>query len=157
MEGGKLKAESFINHSLVQLNHLLLQQLTQILVWQQNGLPKNGRQQKYVDKKFVEAPSKIAIFFPCKTQWFQICYLVRVNSPVWFLRLPFEVFWTKTKTQLTWTISVSCKRNIKSNDFEPVLSRQTCQRSYVLNHASGNGLCTKQFPTSFAPSWYIKI
>ena len=58
-------------------------------------------------------------------------------------RLSFEVFQTKAKTELFWTISVSSKKNIKSNDFKLVLSRQTYQRNHMLNNASGDGVGTK--------------
>ena len=66
-----------------------------------------------------------------------------LNSQVW--SSAFEIFGTKTETGLLWAISVSSKRNIKSNDFELVLSRQTCSKlwNHVLNYASGNGLGTK--------------
>ena len=78
------------------------------------------------------------LFFPCNTQWFQIFYLVHVNSQVWsFITVIWSFPQTKTKTELFWTISVPPKRNIKSNDFELLLSRQTCQRNNVVNYASG--------------------
>ena len=48
LEGREVKAESFIG--LVQVNHLLLQQLIQILVLQHH-LPQNGRLEKYGDQK----------------------------------------------------------------------------------------------------------
>ena len=57
--GGKVKAENFIG--LVQVNHLLLQQLMQILVLQ-HSLHENGQLQKYGDQKFLETLSKFAIF-----------------------------------------------------------------------------------------------
>ena len=58
-------------------------------------------------------------------------------------QLLFEVFETKTKTELLWAISVSLKKNIKSNNFELMLSRQTCQKNHVTIYASGNSLGTK--------------
>ena len=85
-----------------------------------------------------------------------ICYFFQVKPSdfgfvTWFMsilkfglpQLSFEVFRAKTKTELFWAISVSSKRNIKINDFELVLSRQTSQRNYMLNYASGNGLDIK--------------
>ena len=59
MEGEEMKAESFIG--LVQMNHLLLQQLLQIIVFQRR-LPQNGRLQKYGDQKLVESLGKYDIF-----------------------------------------------------------------------------------------------
>ena len=56
--GGGVKAESF--KKLVQVNHLLLQQLIQILVLQHH-LPQNGQLQKYVDKKLVETKETICL------------------------------------------------------------------------------------------------
>ena len=63
--GGKLKAESF--RGLVQVNHLLPQQLIQILVLQYY-LPQNKRLQRYVDQKVVQTPNVQVnlLFFPCK-------------------------------------------------------------------------------------------
>ena len=58
-------------------------------------------------------------------------------------------FSEKTKTELFWAISVSSKRNTKSNHFELVLLRETCQRNHVLNYTSGNSLTTKQYTTFF--------
>ena len=55
----EVKPESFIG--LVLMNHLLLQQLIQILVLQ-HRLPQNGRLQKHGDQKLEETPSKFAIF-----------------------------------------------------------------------------------------------
>ena len=58
-------------------------------------------------------------------------------------RMSFEVLWIKTKTELFWAIAVSSKRNIKSNDFDLALSRQTCQRNHLLSYTSENGLGIK--------------
>ena len=58
-------------------------------------------------------------------------------------QLSFEVFLTKRKNELFLAISVSLKGYIKSNSFELVLWRQTCQRKSVLNYDSGNGLFAK--------------
>ena len=54
VKGGKVKVESFIG--LVQVNHLLLKQLIQILVLQ-HRLPQNRVLQKHGDQKLVETPS----------------------------------------------------------------------------------------------------
>ena len=122
-----MKVESFIG--LMQVNHLLVQQLIQILVLQ-HFLSQNGWLQKHGDQKLVETPNKFAIFF----------FYVKFSdfrSGTWFIsiltfglpRVSFKVFWIKTETELFWAISVSSKRNIKSNDFERLLSRQTCRRN----------------------------
>ena len=137
MEGGQVKAESFIG--LVQENHLLLQQLIQVLVLQ-HRIPQNARFQKYGDQKLVETPWKFAIFFHVKhsdfrfTTWFML--ILEFGLP----GLSFEIFWTKTKTELFWAILVSSK---KSTDFELMLSRQICQINHMLNYVSGNVLCVK--------------
>ena len=86
---GEVKVESFIG--LVQVNHLLLQQLIQILVLQ-HRLSQNEKLHKYWDQKLGETPNKASIFFPCKTQLLHICYLVHVNSQVWSSTTFFEVF-----------------------------------------------------------------
>ena len=57
--GREAKAESFIG--LVLVNHLLLQQLIQIL-FLQHFLLQNGRLQKYGNQKLEKTPSKNAIF-----------------------------------------------------------------------------------------------
>ena len=54
-----MKADSFIG--LVQVNRLLLQKLTQILVLRYN-LPQNRRLLKYEDHKYVETSTISAIF-----------------------------------------------------------------------------------------------
>ena len=59
VEGGEVKAEIFIG--LVQINHLLLQQLIQILVLQHH-LPQIRQFQIYGDEKLAGTPSKFAIF-----------------------------------------------------------------------------------------------
>ena len=93
----EMKAESFIG--LVQVNHLLLQQLIQILVLQ-NCLQQNRRLQKCRDQKHMETPCKFAIFFHVKPSdfgfvtWFMS--ILRFGLP----QLSSEVFQTKTKTEL---------------------------------------------------------
>ena len=62
--GGKLKAESFI--VLVQVSHLLPQNLIQILVLQ-HRLPQNGQLQKCGIKNLDKLKVNL-LFFPCKTQ-----------------------------------------------------------------------------------------
>ena len=59
MEGREVKVECFIG--LVEVNHVLLQQLMQILVLQYH-LPQIRRLQKYGYQKLVETPSTFAIF-----------------------------------------------------------------------------------------------
>ena len=136
-----MKVDSFIG--LVQVNHLLLQQLIQILVLQ-HCLPQNGRLQKYGNKKLEETPSKFAIFFHVKRSDFRFVTWLMSALKFDLPRLLLEVFRKKTKAELFWPISLSSKRNVKSNDFELVLSRQTTQRNHVQNYASGNSLDTKQ-------------
>ena len=128
----------------------------------QHRLPQNKRLQKYGDWKLVETPNKF--YFITVYLLLFIIILFHVKSSdfrfvTWFMsilkfglpRLPFEVFRRKIKTELFWTISASFKRNIKSNDFELMLSKQACQRNHVLNYGSENFLSTKWYPTSFAP------
>ena len=102
VKGGEMKVEGFIG--LMQVNHLLLQQLMQILL------------QKYGDQKLAETPSKFATFFHVKhsdfrfVTWFMS--ILKLGLPL----LSFEFFRTKTKTEVCWIISVSSKRNIKGNE-----------------------------------------
>ena len=66
----------------------------------QHPLPQNGRLQKCGNQKLGETPSKFAIFFHLKTSDFKliICFMsiLKFGLP----RLLFEVFRTKTKTEL---------------------------------------------------------
>ena len=70
-----------------------------------------------------------------------ICYFFHVKLSdfrfvTWFMsilkfglpQLSFEVFQTKTKTELFRVILVSSKSNIKSNGFEFVLSKKACSK-----------------------------
>ena len=85
----------------------------------------------------IKTPSKFAIFFLVKSTDFRF---VTWSMPFLKFDLPrlwFEVFLTKTKTDLFWAISVSSKRNVKSNDFELTLSRQTFQKNHFLNYTQG--------------------
>ena len=115
----------------------------------QHRLPQNRRLQKHWDQKLVKTPSKFAIFYLLFSDLvlgtFQFSSLVFHDC-----RLKFSE--QKQKPSYFWAISVSSKRNIKCNDFELVLSRQTCQRNHVLNYASWSGLGGKEYATSFAPS-----
>ena len=87
-------------------------------------------------QKLVETPCK---FFPWKTQWFHICYLIFVNSQVWPST---TVVWSLPNKN--WVILSHFSLVQKEyKDFELVLLRQTCQRNHVLNYSSGNGLGTK--------------
>ena len=61
IRGERVEVKAGIFIGLVQVNHLLLKQLIQILVLQ-NRLPQNGQLQKYGDQKLVETPSKFSIF-----------------------------------------------------------------------------------------------
>ena len=63
-----MKVESFMG--VVQVNHLLLQQLMQILVLQ-HRLPQNCPLRKYGDQKLVETLNKFAIFFHVKPNDFR--------------------------------------------------------------------------------------
>ena len=76
-----MKIESFIR--LVQVNHLPLQQLIQILVLQ-HRLPHTRRLQKYGDQKLVETPSKFAIFFHVKPSDFRFV--------TWFMSILVKAF-----------------------------------------------------------------
>ena len=114
---GKLKAESF--RGLVQVNHLLPQQLIQMLALQ-CYLPQNRRLQRYVDQKVVQTPNVQVnlLFFPCKNP-VASDLLLGLSMSIFKFGLPwlsFGAFQTKIKTELLWVISVlSSKRNIKSN------------------------------------------
>ena len=129
----KVKADSFI--VLVQVNHLLLQQLIKIRVLQ-HRLPQSGRLQKYGDKKLVETRSKFVIFLHVRRSdlrfvtWFMS--ILKFGLP----RLSSEVLRTKRKTELFRAIPGSSKSKIKNNGFEFLISMQTCQRNQVLNYAS---------------------
>ena len=92
-----MKGEIFIN--LVLVNHLLLQQVIQILILQHH-LPQNGRLRKCGDKKLVETPSKLAFFCSYKTQRFHIFTWFMSSLKFGPPQLLFEVFLTKTKTEL---------------------------------------------------------
>ena len=126
----------------------------------QHRLPQNKRLQKYGDWKLVETPNKFYFITVYLLLFIIILFHVKFSDfrfVTWFMSilkfglppLSFEIF--RTKKKLFWAISVSPKRNIKSNDFELVLSKQACQRNHVLNYASENFLSTKWYPTSFAP------
>ena len=81
---------------LMLVNHLL-QQLIQITLVLQHGLPQNRRMKRYWDQKQhqrnngslcrIKQPQeklpRNLLFFRCKTQRFQICYLVHVISQFW--------------------------------------------------------------------------
>ena len=106
VEGGETKAESFIG--LVQVNHLLLQQLIQILVLQRH-LPQNERLEKYGDQKLVET-SKFFLFFHVKSSDFRFVTWFMSILKFGFPRLSFEVFRTKQK--------VSCFEQFQSHSNE---------------------------------------
>ena len=131
MQWEEVKSESFIG--LVQKNHLLLKQLIQTLGFLERLL-HNGKLQKYGDQN--------SYIFPI---WFTSIH--KFGPP----RLSVEAFWTKTKDGLFWAISVSSKRDIKSNNLKLVLSMQKCQRSLMTQYASRNTLGTKQYLTYFVP------
>ena len=101
-----VKAKSFLG--LVQVNHLLLQQLIQILVLQHH-LPQNGRLQKYGHQNLVETPSKFAISFHVKPIDFRIVTWYMSIFKFALPRLFFEIFRTETKIELFWAILVSSK------------------------------------------------
>ena len=66
----------------------------------QHSLPQNGTFQKYGDQIPVKTPSRFAIFFHLKPSDFR--FVIRFASILRFdlPRLSFEVFQTKTKTEL---------------------------------------------------------
>ena len=150
MDGGEVKTVSFLG--LVLVNHLL-QQLIQIILVLQHSLPLHGRLNKYGDQKQhqrnheslcrIKEPQEnsqwICYSSPCKTLWFQICYLVHVSSQVWSSTI---VVWSFLNKK--WVILSHFSLVQKEyKDFELVLLRQICQRIRVLNYASKNGLRTK--------------
>ena len=139
VEGGKMKGKSFIE--LVQVNHLLLQQLIHILVLKRR-LPQNGRLQKYGDQKLVETPSKFSIFFRVKLSdlSYMIYHMVHVNSQVWSSTTVVWSFLNKNKNSVILSHFSLAQKNIKRNVFELVLSRQTCEINNVPNYDSGNDL-----------------
>ena len=76
VEGVEVKEESFI--ALVQVNHLLPEQLIQILVLQ-HRLPQNEQLQEYGDQKLLKTLSKFVVFFHLK--------LIHVTFVAWFMTI----------------------------------------------------------------------
>ena len=63
-------------------------------------LLQNEQLQIYRDQKLVETTCKSVIFFPCKTQWFQICYLV---MSILKFSLP-TIVWSFPNKNKSWVI-----------------------------------------------------
>ena len=93
--------------------------------------------------KTYEDSQSICYFLPCKTQWFQIQYLVHTDFQVWFPSTAVWIFLNKYKNWVILSYLSLVQKVIKSNNFELVLSRQTCQTNHVLNYVSGNSLDSK--------------
>ena len=89
-----MKAESFIG--LVQVNHLFLRQLIQILVLQ-HRLLQNGQLQRYGDQKLIEISCKFTIFFYVTPSDFRFVAWFMSILKFGLPRLSFEVFKTKQK------------------------------------------------------------
>ena len=148
MERGEVNSEIL---SVGTGDHLL-QQLIQVILLLQNGLPQNGRLKKMGIKISTskkpriihkatsgKTPSKFATLKPSETQWLQICYLVHAISKVWSSKTAVSSFPNKKWVILSHfsLIQNECK------DFELVLLKVICQRNHVLNYTSGSGLDTK--------------
>ena len=140
MEVGEVKVVSFLG--LVLGNHLL-QQLIEIILVLQHGLPQNGQSKKYGNQKqhqrnhgslcrIKQPQEKLPLnllFFP---MWNPVIADLLLGS-CHFSSLTFHdcrLKFSKTKSELFWAIPVSSKKNVKTLNscFWGNMSKKPCAK-----------------------------